>query len=540
MAIAKVDEHSFLARGLFPRELPRCFSTVAFADASPGIPDPSPGPWASPTTLNLARPGSLRRRLSLPNPFSERLLIREIVKHWADIEAHYRRASLSISRPIADEARKRAVVWEHPWDHRPKERARRMHRGRYVLKSDVSEYYASVYTHSLEWALDGKASAKERIRMRGPSTLGAELDKLVRNGQDGQTKGLPIGPDSSLVLSEIVLTAVDVKLETALDDLPARAFRAVDDLEAFLSTQSEAEQLLVVWQTALSEYELMPNIRKTEILEGPGEIEPAWSRELRQMRLRQDQDIACANDLYSLFSRAFELAREWRYESVLSYVVQRAQAAIGRGPLSAAALQQLVMAAAVIDPSSMRYGSGIVERLIRAGTDIDKDRYADTLNDMCIYHAAREHGSEVTWALYELRRLGLQLNADAAALVAQMSDNCSLILLRDLEEHGHLESTPDFSSAVQRVEAEGVNDTGDWLLAFEYARRGWASDAHLKKEEGWRELLNADVGFYETPPRLKPAPPTKKDRAEPEPDVEEEPDEDEQWMPPVDGNGGGY
>lgn len=494
-----------LSGGMLPRELPRCFSTTAFANASAGVADPSEKTWRTPTTLNLARPGSLRRRLGLPNPFAHRFLARRIAEGWTDLERHFDTASLSLTRPVPDPNKRRGAIWLHPWHARPQERGRRMNRGRYLLKSDVAEFYSSIYTHSLEWSLDGKAAAKSRLRARGPGTLGSELDAIVRNAQDGQTKGIPVGPDTSLILSEIVLTAVDRKLEAAMPDLPNRAFRAVDDLEAFLSTQSEAEDLLAVWQTALAEFELAPNIRKTEIREGPGELEPPWSRELRQMPVRTHRDDVCARDLYSVFSRAFELAREWRYAAVLSYAVRRSVAAIGIGPKSSRALQELVMAAAVIDPSSMRYGSGVIERLHRGGADVDTERYEATLNDVCEYHAKREHGSEVTWSLYEVRRLGLCLEAEAAATVAGMGDNCSLILLRDLEEQGQIRETPDFTEAIDRAAAPGAQETDDWLLALEYVRRGWASDRYLKQEDGWADLLGADIGFYETPPLLKVA-----------------------------------
>jgi hypothetical protein len=48
------------------------------------------------------------------------------------------------------------------------------------------------------------------------SFYGNLLDLRVRNAQDGQTIGLPVGPDTSRLLAEIVGTAVDKAVQTAL------------------------------------------------------------------------------------------------------------------------------------------------------------------------------------------------------------------------------------------------------------------------------------------------------------------------------------
>ena len=41
----------------------------------------------------------------------------------------------------------------------PKLRPRRWRGARYILKTDISQFYPSVYTHSIPWALHGKAIA---------------------------------------------------------------------------------------------------------------------------------------------------------------------------------------------------------------------------------------------------------------------------------------------------------------------------------------------------------------------------------------------
>ena len=66
---------------------------------------------------------------------------------------------------------------------------------------------------------------------KGPELLGGLLDRNVRTGQDGQTKGLPIGPDTSLLLAETILCAIDSQLQSLYPQTRDFCIRFMDDLE---------------------------------------------------------------------------------------------------------------------------------------------------------------------------------------------------------------------------------------------------------------------------------------------------------------------
>jgi Reverse transcriptase (RNA-dependent DNA polymerase) len=129
--------------------------------------------------------------------------------------------------------------------------------GKYFLRADVTRCYASIYTHSIPWALKGKAWAKTNRR----GSAGNELDLAIRNGQDQQTLGIPIGPDWSFAIAESVLTAVDNLLTSRINSLSANRF--YDDYELAFPTYNEALGAMGILQEALSEYELALNPTKT-------------------------------------------------------------------------------------------------------------------------------------------------------------------------------------------------------------------------------------------------------------------------------------
>mgnify|MGYP000856593299 CR=1 FL=1 len=61
----------------------------------------------------------------------------------------------------------------------------------YVLHTDISDCYGSIYTHSIAWSLHTKVTAKQRRNDR--SLIGNVIDKHLQDMAYGQTNGIPQG-----------------------------------------------------------------------------------------------------------------------------------------------------------------------------------------------------------------------------------------------------------------------------------------------------------------------------------------------------------
>ena len=57
---------------------------------------------------------------------------------------------------------------------------------RYLLQTDIDNFYPSIYTHVIPWALHTKSAAKQR--RHNYNLAGNVLDYIVRNSQDQQTQ----------------------------------------------------------------------------------------------------------------------------------------------------------------------------------------------------------------------------------------------------------------------------------------------------------------------------------------------------------------
>lgn len=372
-----------------------------------------------------------------------------------------------------------------------------MARCRFYLKTDITDFYGSIYTHALEWALHTKSAAKANLAKKGPKSTGSLLDDLIRNGQDGQTKGIPIGPDSSQIAAELLLCAIDQELVKVVPSAETSALRLSDDLEFFARQRGEAEEVLLAWDALLATYDLNLNHKKTHIIEGPIPPETPWKVVLSAYHLRQSPDSAVANDIRGLFSLAFDLKRRHEDDAVLSYAIVKCSSSVSFGKSSWREFFQLLLASAIVEPSSLKYVADALSHASRKRLGFDRPKLEEALHGLLDFHAPLEHGSEVAWSLSILRGARASISSEAAAKVAQMRDNCSLILLQDLLASGYCSGPlPDMSGAVARAEDELAYKSEDWLLAYEFVRNRWASDKHLSAAPQWKELLDLDIAFY--------------------------------------------
>ena len=85
-----------------------------------------------------------------------------------------------------------------------------------------------IYTHSIPWAIHGKSTAKANL---GHALYGNLIDACVRNSQDQQTLGIPIGPRSSDLIAETIGAALDRELQERLGSL--RGTRYIDDFHLY-------------------------------------------------------------------------------------------------------------------------------------------------------------------------------------------------------------------------------------------------------------------------------------------------------------------
>jgi len=148
------------------------------------------------------------------------------------------------------------------------------YRYKHLVRADVKNFYPSVYTHSIAWALHTRAGL--RGRWQDYSLAGNRLDKLFQYANDRCTNGLPIGPVVSDLISEIILSAVDKQISSELRRMRVLAVRFKDDYRFLCREEADCRAVSKLLQKGLKAFGLLLNEDKTDVVELPQGIFRGW------------------------------------------------------------------------------------------------------------------------------------------------------------------------------------------------------------------------------------------------------------------------
>lgn len=134
----------------------------------------------------------------------------------------------------------------------------------FVFHADVTDCYASVYTHAIAWAIHEKTVAKKQKFDK--ALLGNALDQRLQHMSHGQTNGIPQGSVLIDLVAELVLGYADLELSRSLVSGGTSDFRILryrDDYRIFVNSTETGERILKTLTEVLMELGLKLNASKT-------------------------------------------------------------------------------------------------------------------------------------------------------------------------------------------------------------------------------------------------------------------------------------
>lgn len=134
----------------------------------------------------------------------------------------------------------------------------------YVLHTDITDCYGSIYTHSIPWALHTKIEAKKNRKRNG--SIGNIIDAHLQDMAYGQTNGIPQGSVLMDFIAEMVLGYVDILItqkinKSGIEDYQILRYR--DDYRIFSNNPQNIEQIAKFLSDTLVELGLKLNSHKT-------------------------------------------------------------------------------------------------------------------------------------------------------------------------------------------------------------------------------------------------------------------------------------
>ncbi|MBW6530746.1 RNA-directed DNA polymerase [Sphingomonas sp. RRHST34] len=141
-----------------------------------------------------------------------------------------------------------------------------------LLFLDISKCFYNIYTHSVSWAVKGKALTKQNIRSFSFESM---FDETMQFSNYKETNGIIVGPEISRIFAEIILQQVDrdvkdaisQELELTTADYAIR--RYVDDYSIFAHSDQTLEAIQNILVKSLGAYKLYLNIEKSRISNRP-------------------------------------------------------------------------------------------------------------------------------------------------------------------------------------------------------------------------------------------------------------------------------
>lgn len=485
---------TIIRHGYLPPELPPPFSMEDYAANLDKLPEDldTVGPRYSRCAYHsIPRLQHLRRLLGIPNPLHQLKLAVLIERCWPEIEQHMGQSSLSLTRWQINPDPPRALSKVGKFDDLDTARILRSSASRFLLKADLSRFYHTLYTHSIPWALHTKEVAKANRHNR--DLIGNLIDEAIRNTQDQQTMGIPVGPDTSDLISEIVGVALDLQLLGMNPHLTGLRF--VDDYYLYFATRAGAESALADLHTVASHFAVEINPLKTMILELPESLQPRWKSELRSQMIRPEHE---RQDLLAFFSSAFENAAKYPGNSVLKFAVkQSAGHTISKDNWEV--YESFLLGSLVSEPSLAPTLAPILIKYWHEGYAIDLRSLLNSCSEVAFYHAKLRQGFEVAWALWLCKLFSIELPERSLKEVSLVDDSIVALLALSLRGVG-LAGSLDTSLWAAQMQPDRLYSE-HWLLAYEAYIKGWlpsvSGSDYVAADEFFGILSRSGVEFYD-------------------------------------------
>lgn len=141
-----------------------------------------------------------------------------------------------------------------------------------LMKMDIASCFYHIYTHTISWAVRGKAQAKMTI---GKDTFGNAFDTLMQHANYNETNGIIVGPEVSRIFAEIILCRIDLavlntlRVEGLQVGVDYEIRRYVDDYFVYANSEKTLDVILIAYKQQLESYKLFINESKLQFNSRP-------------------------------------------------------------------------------------------------------------------------------------------------------------------------------------------------------------------------------------------------------------------------------
>ncbi len=290
----------------------------------------------------------------------------------------------------------------------------------YRVEADISSFFPSIYTHSIPWALVGQQKAKSNWN---PNEWYNKLDKVQQNLKRKETRGIPIGPATSNIISELILYEVDKVLRKKNYQFT----RYIDDYECYCETREQAENFIPDLERELRKYLLDLNAGKVRTEELPLGFQAQWVIALRNPLPSKKKPSLW--DIMSFLDSAVDLQKRYPEGSVLKYAARTLANSKKKefDKNSASFFLEYLIAIAVHTPSVLPILCQVAKEH-NVGSKL-------TIEPVLKQSIKFRRSDAICWCLYFMGICGLAVSDKLATAIIETEDCMSMGMLIALNQH---------------------------------------------------------------------------------------------------------
>ncbi len=534
----------FLELGYFPKELPPPFSTLEFAkksayvkrkwnefldeerslkinesgkEAKKRFNSTVVTKYGSSQILNYSISKGIysRRKLSIIHPKQYFDLSIALIDNWKILRNTYTLTDYSQSTPVEKGAKRAVRTKSVSWGRFKLEIIENSFNKKVELKLDISQFYPTIYTHSIPWAILGKEEAKKLFKIKNSQPhkwkqlldtdenakkyrIADHIDTLVRNCNDRQSIGLPIGPDSSFVLAEVIANRIDFNIKEKLNNIPHTCIRYYDDYYFYLDNYSDAQSTLKIVQQVLFDFQLETNESKVQIKELPFKYSEPWTSSFSAFSFVH-RDKSEFRDYFSILYDSIEKNKA-KSEWIVNYALHKFEKGkVKVGKRSWDLFLALLLQTLLTVPSSIRLIFKIILSYKIYLNQKSKGKIKEVLEIIIDDHLPLNHSYEVSWALWSLKSFNIKCSADLLKKILASNDSISKLIALDIIKSRLYDGRKPGLSVIGNALNSTHLFTEDWLFVYESYIKEWLDYKGRQIIGGHRFmeiLFDFDISFY--------------------------------------------
>lgn len=452
--------------------------------------------------LSKPKRGYERRSIHVTHPIPQLLLTNEIAQNWSIICRWISKQAFTLDRLDISKEYPRGINEINFLVHQAKQGFIEAS-ANWLVKTDITRFYPSIYTHSIPWASYGKEKVKRDIGMF-KGTLADRLDLLIRKCNRNQTIGIPIGPETSRVIAEIISASIDSKIMSSNEPPnPNTVDRLQDDWLIGAPTLEYAEQILSRITHYYREYNLEINGSKTDIKHIISVAGVEWRSELASFLSHKPGRLS-GSRLQEFFQLSLRLQSKYTNDAVLSYAISAIEnTAFDKDDIEA--LESFLLKASIMSPISLDRIARLIINIAHQSTQVSRKRVRDRFRELAESKIENGYDFEAMWLIYTIRGMGQTLYSKRIAeYMVSYNGACIPLILLDLKQRGLFPCKLPKDLWERDITPDRIYSDSSWLLAYEGIRKGWLKDPYkLMTTNFFREMDARDVVFYDEKKNVK-------------------------------------